>query len=143
MLDGHVQMTLKAFYGEDVLVREVVAAQPEIARAEARLRGRPEVETRPARIALGERVAAAVAERREADERTLLDRIAPVVAEMRVEPPTNERVAVHAQLLVRRERREALDAVVRELADEQADRMALRYVGPIAPYSFADLALEA
>jgi hypothetical protein len=142
-LDGHVQMTLKAFYAEDVLIREVVAEQPEIARAEARLRGRSEAETRPARIAIGEMVAAGVARRREADERALLARVRPSVTDVAVEEPANERIALHAQLLVHRDRRQALDDVVRELAAEQADRLALRYVGPIAPYSFADLALEA
>ena len=36
-----------------------------------------------------------------------------------------------------------LDALVNTISEEQADRMALRYVGPIPPYSFADVALEA
>jgi hypothetical protein len=142
-LEGHVQMSVKAYYGEDVLVREVVRDQPEIARAEAALRGRPEAATRGARIALGEMVSAGVTRHREAEERRLAERLASVVAEVRVDPPASDRMALNAQLLVRRDRRAALDKLVEELARENEGRLGLRYVGPIAPYSFADVALEA
>jgi hypothetical protein len=142
-LDGHVQMTLKAFYAEDVLLREVIRAHPEIARAQAAIRGRPQEATRNERIAIGEMVAAGVARQREADERRLVERVAGVAARVLVEPPANDRTALNAQLLVHRDRRAALDALVGELVEANAGRLALRYVGPIAPYSFADVELEA
>jgi hypothetical protein len=142
-LEGHVQMTLRGYYLDDVLVREVVRADPAIARAHARLRGQPEVRTQGERIAIGQAVAAAAARRREADEHALLERVAPVVAEVRAEEPANERVAVNLQLLVHRDRRAELDALVGKISEEQSERMAFRYVGPIPPYSFADVALEA
>ena len=142
VLDGHVQMSLKAYYAEDVLVREAVAANPELARRSAALRGRPDAETHRERLWIGETVARAVGERRERDRQALLERISPVVAAVDEEPPANERMALNAQLLVRRDARERLDAVVRELSDAQADRLAFRYVGPLPPYSFADVALD-
>jgi hypothetical protein len=40
------------------------------------------------------------------------------------------------------ERRPQLDAAVQRLSREHGDRFAIRYVGPLAPYSFADLELE-
>src|SRR5215210_8684629 len=109
-----VQMSLKAYYAEDVLLREVVAAHPDIARDAAAVRDRPEAETRGIKIALGERIAGAVAQRREADAQRLVERVAAVVDDVRVEPPANERMALNAQVLVRRDRREPLDALVRE-----------------------------
>jgi hypothetical protein len=138
-----VQMSLKAFYAEEVLLREVVAAHPDIARRAAEIRDRPEAETRGIKLALGERIADAVGARRDADQQRLVERIAAVVDDVRVEPPANERVALNVQALVRKDRREPLDALVRELVEQEQDRLAFRYVGPLAPYSFADLALDA
>jgi hypothetical protein len=59
------------------------------------------------------------------------------------DPPASERQAASLQLLVAERDRPRLDAAVDRLAREQGDRLSLRYVGPLPPYSFSDLALEA
>jgi hypothetical protein len=140
-LDGHVQMTVKAFYAEDALLREALAAQPELIRESAALAQRPERATRSARVLLGEMVAKAVEAQREQVEGALIDRLLPLAADVRVDPPTSERVALNAQLLVRRDRRAALDDEIRQLGDGLAGVLVFRYVGPLAPFSFADLSL--
>ena len=136
-LDGCVQMTLKGIYEEDVVLREVLQAHPELQRSSQR------GQSRAAMIALGERVAAAVEQSRAADEQ----RIAAIVDEhaerVVVEAPGHERVAVRLQILVRRDRRDDLDAAVLGLRVEQEGRMSIKYTGPIAPYSFSDFSLEA
>src|SRR5215211_7959562 len=142
-MHGRVQMSLKAFYAGDVLLREVTVVHPEIAERAAEVRDLPDAVARGAKIALGERIAAAVAQRRDADAQRVLDRLAPVVDDVRVESPANERVALNVQVLVSRERRDRLDAVVDGLTEEESGRLAIRYVGPLPPYSFADLSLDA
>jgi hypothetical protein len=135
-------MTVKAFYAGDALLREVMASRPDIARRAAEMNDRPDAEARGVKIWLGEVIADAVAQRRQTDEQRLLEQIAPVVDDVRVEPPANERTALNAQVLVARDRREALDAVVRRLTTEESGRLAFRYVGPLAPFSFADMSLQ-
>lgn len=141
-LDGHVQMTVRAFYAEDSLLRDVLAAQPELARESAALAQRPEAEVRTARVRLGEMVGKAVEARRAEVESALLNRLSSLAADVLVDPPTSERVALNAQLLVHRDRRVALDNEIHALGDALAGVLAFRYVGPLAPFSFADLSLE-
>jgi hypothetical protein len=141
-LDGHVQMMVKAFYAEDALLRDVLAAHPDLAQESAALAQRPEAETHSARLRLGELVADAVEARRAEVESVLLERLAPVGADILVEPASSERVALNAQVLVHRDRRAALDEVIRELGTALAGVVAFRYVGPLPPYSFADLSLD-
>jgi hypothetical protein len=142
-LDGHVQMTVRAFYAEDALLREVVEADPEIMRRSAAIQGLSELESRQERIELGELIAEGVAARREEDEQALLDGLSPFATEIRVDAPGSERVALNAQLLVRRDRRSALDGAVGVLGAALQGHLALRYIGPLPPYSFTDLSLEA
>ncbi|MDQ1514299.1 MAG: hypothetical protein QOE80_129 [Actinomycetota bacterium] len=142
-VDGRVQMSVRALYAEDALLRGAIDSDPEIARLSAAVQGRSEIESRPERIALGERVAAAVEARRRQDEQVLLDVLQPLVSDLRVEPGESERVAFNAQLLIRRDRRAALDEAVGELGRALQGYLALRYVGPLPPYSFSQLALEA
>jgi hypothetical protein len=104
-LDGHVQMTVRAFYAEEALVREMLESEPEIVRRSAAIQGLSELESRQERIELGRLVAERVTARREQDEQVLLDRLSSFAAEVRVDPPGSERVALNAHLLVRRDRR--------------------------------------
>jgi hypothetical protein len=142
-LDGHVQMTLRAFYAEDGLLREVAENDPEIVGRTAAIQGLSELESRQQRIELGELIAQRVTARRERDGQALLDALSPIATEVRVDPPGSERVALDAQLLVRRDRRSTLDTAVAVLGAALEGQLALRYLGPLPPYSFADLSLEA
>jgi Gas vesicle synthesis protein GvpL/GvpF len=141
-LDGHVQMSVRALYAEDALLQAAIGNDEEIARRSAAIAGMDEVESRPERIALGELVAKAVEERRARDEEILLERLRPLARDVRVSEPGSERVALEAQLLVPRERRPALDAAISELGPALEGYLALRYVGPLPPYSFSELELE-
>jgi hypothetical protein len=141
-LDGYVQMTVKAFYADDALLRDVLSAHPELARESAALAGRPEAEVHAARVAIGEQLAKAVEARRTEVESALLSRLSPLAADVRVDPPSSDRGALNAQLLVHRDRRAALDEEVRQLGEALEGMLAFRYVGPLPPFSFADLSLE-
>jgi hypothetical protein len=80
--------------------------------------------------------------RRAEVESALMDKLSPLAADVRLDPPTSERVAFNAQLLIHRDRRAALDDEIRELGETLSGILAFRYIGPLAPFSFADLALE-
>ena len=142
-LDGCVQMSVKAFYGADALLRHALRAHPELKRRAQDLERQPPERTVGERVALGQEVARAVEEQRWQDEQRLVEGLTPLVRELRAEPVDGERMAANLQLLVERDRRGPLDAAVARLAEANADRFAIRYVGPLAPYSFADLSLEA
>ena len=141
-LDGHVQMTIRAFYAEDALLRHVMETNQEIANRTAALQGLPELATRAERMALGEAVAAASNARRGRDEQALIDRLTQFASDVRVDPPGGDRVALNAQLLVPRERRLALDDAVHELGTALEGYLTLRYLGPLPPYSFSELSLD-
>jgi hypothetical protein len=140
---GQVQMTVRALYAEGALLRGAIEADPEIAHLSAGVQGRPDIESRPERIALGERVAAAVDARRGQDEQGLLDHLRPLATDLVVDPVASERVALQAHLLIPRDRRAALDEAVGRLGRALEGYLALRYIGPLPPYSFSELSLEA
>lgn len=137
-----VQMSVKAFYAEDALLRAVVEQHPELKRRSDALNAQPLERTQADRIALGQEIARAVEERRASDQEALLPRLTAAAVDARVEPPAGDRQLLNVQLLVDRERRHELDEAVRALQAEHAPRIAFRYVGPLAPYSFTDMVLE-
>ena len=56
----------------------------------------------------------------------------------RREPPTTPEGAVNAAFLVERSRVDEFSQAVAGLETEVKDRMQLRYVGPMPPYSFME-----
>ncbi|WP_028057555.1 GvpL/GvpF family gas vesicle protein [Candidatus Solirubrobacter pratensis] len=141
-LDGRQQMTVKAYYVNEGLLREVLRRNPELKRRSDALEREPPAASHQQRIDLGREVAAAVEEQRALDERVLVEPLGEAAEAIRVEPPVSEKQAVTVQLLVDAQRRSRLDAAVQRLSAEHADRLAFRYVGPLPPYSFCDLILD-
>jgi hypothetical protein len=142
-LDGHVQMTVRGFYAEEALLSEAAQSDPEIVRRTAAIQGLSEIESRDERIELGRLIAERVEALRRHDEQLLVEQLSPFATEVRVDPPTSDRVALNAHFLVRRDRRVALDEAVGVLSAALEGYIALRYIGPLPPYSFTDLSLEA
>lgn len=142
-LEGKVELTVRATYEEDALMREVVSEDPDVQRLRASLRGAPEDATYYQRIELGELVAGAVERKRERDANGILDALAPLALDVRVAQPAHERVGLSASFLVDRDRIKDFDGAMESVAATEADRMRFKYVGPLPPYSFVELAAVA
>jgi hypothetical protein len=134
-LAGRVQLSVKGDYDEEPLLRSVVRASPEIAALRERLRGLPEAAGHYERIRLGELVAGAVARQREADSEFVLERLRPLSVAASVEPAQG---SMHVAFLVAREDVAAFDAHLGPVAEALAERMQVRCVGPLPPYSFVE-----
>jgi hypothetical protein len=142
-LAGKVELRLRATYEQDRLMREVAAANPEIARLSTALRGTPADATYYERIRLGELVAGAVAERRDHDAQTILAALSPLALAVRVADAEHDRVALSASFLVERNRMAEFDAAVDRVGEAHAGRLRFKYTGPLPPHSFVALGAEA
>jgi hypothetical protein len=138
-LANMVEVHIRAMYERDQLLREVVYGNPEIARLRKSLRGQPEDATYYAQIRLGELVAEGVRRAQETDSRQLMDELAPLAAAVEIGEPDHERVALSASFLLERGRLEQFDAKVDRVAAAQAQRLRLKYTGPLPPQSFVTL----
>jgi hypothetical protein len=135
-LAGKVQLTVKGFYEEDALMAGIVERSPAIARLREHVRAVPEAAAYYKRIELGQRVAAEVERARERDANDILERLSPLALDARLEPPSTADGAFNAAFLVEESRVDEFSRAVSGLGRELAGRIRLRYVGPIAPYSF-------
>jgi hypothetical protein len=134
-LDGTVQMNVKAVYDEDALLREIVAADPQIARLRARTRESGNAGYYE-RLQLGEVVAARVAERREHDAARLVEELAAAAIDALVEEPENG-AALKASFLVRRNQLDRFDAALEAVSKKEQPLLLFEAIGPLPPTAFA------
>jgi hypothetical protein len=142
-LSGRVQLSVKGDYDEERLLRDVVNSSPDVAALRERLRDLPEAAGYYDRIRLGEIVAAEIDRRREGDRELALDRLAPLAVSARSEELSRAEGAFNLAFLVEADRVEQFSAGVRKLGAELGERVRIRYVGPLPPYSFAEAELSA
>jgi hypothetical protein len=134
-----IELRVRATYDEDIILREIVTEQPELARRQRKLRTAPADAAYYGRIALGEAVAHAMERKRHLDAIALLDALAPLALASEVGEPGHERVVVNASFLVRKQQIDRFDQAVDGLGRAHADRMRFTYTGPLPPHSFVNL----
>jgi hypothetical protein len=142
-LSGRVQLSLKADYEQEELLRAVVAESPHVAALRERLKRLPEEAGYYDRIRLGELVSAEIDRVRQEDRARALDRLEPLAVSAREEDVSGVEGAFNLAFLVDRDRLGPFSAAVRGFAEEAGERLRIRYVGPLPPYSFAEAELTA
>lgn len=140
--EPYVEVDVRALCPEEALLRAAVDERPAIAELRASLEGRPPEATYYERIRLGELVAQAVAERREAVAALVAARLEPLAAASELGEPLHEQMLASVAFLVARERLQDFDAAVDRLAEELGPDVRLSYLGPLAPHNFVDLGGE-
>jgi hypothetical protein len=131
-LSGLVQVTVKAVRDDDDAVRTVLAENPSLRRYASRMSGSVAMSDR---IALGERMAAAVAAMSERDVEQMTARLVPPARRGLTEDAVAPTVLSLA-LLVEPEALPHLDEAVASLVDDYGHRYQFDYAGPMPPYSF-------
>jgi len=114
-----------------------------IAQVRAAAAAAPAADAEALRIVLGQTVQTLLEERRAALKDRLLPRLREVGREVHVNPGMDDTMILNLALLVDAEGRARLDALLPELDAELEGSLDFRCVGPLPPYTFATLDVEA
>ncbi|HWE10338.1 MAG TPA: GvpL/GvpF family gas vesicle protein [Solirubrobacteraceae bacterium] len=131
-----VQLTLKVTYREDVILREIVDSNPEIAQLREQTLGTDEIATRDSRVRLGELISLTLGNWRQREALAILDRLNPLAVVSRVEALESEFMVLNAPFLVQRPRTEEFEDAAGAIADERVDRMSMALHGPMPAFDF-------
>ena len=142
-LAGQVQLGVKGEYDEDALLREVVREAPAVKALRERVNTLPEAAGYYDRIRLGELVSAEVQRRRAQDAGLALERLGAHARATKTNEPKTASGAFDLAFLVERDGIDPFSAAVRELSEALGERVDIRYVGPLPPYSFVDEEISA
>lgn len=135
-LEGRTEFVVQGRYVEDVILREVLAEEPDAAQLNDEIKDMDADATREQRMQLGEIISNAIEAKRQADTEALGNALSGQVANSVLRPPSSELDAVYAAFLVQTDKADALRQAVDRLADEWQGRIELRLLGPLAAYDF-------
>ncbi|HEX3975231.1 MAG TPA: GvpL/GvpF family gas vesicle protein [Solirubrobacteraceae bacterium] len=133
-MNGLIQLNVKGRYDEESLLRGILREAPAL----ARLRERAQRSGAMAdQVALGQQVERAIEQRRAQDTATVrgaLEDLAVAARDEQVRHPD----AFNLAFLVARKSTDAFSQRVGRVRDQLEERIEIRYVGPVPPFSFAE-----
>lgn len=138
--EPYVELDVRVLCPEDALLRSVLSTRRDIAELRAALGDRPADATYYERIRLGELVAQAVADRRQAIHERTVAALEPLAAATETGEPLHEQMLANVAFLVRRDELTKFDDAVDRLGDDLGEAVRISYMGPLAPHHFVDLA---
>jgi Gas vesicle synthesis protein GvpL/GvpF len=115
-----------------------VRQSPAVATLRERVQGLSEDAGYRDRIRLGDLVAAEVARQREQDEALALARLEPLAVAARAEQISDLNAAFNLAFLVENDGMDPFGEAVERLQEELGERVTMRCIGPLPPYSFAE-----
>jgi gas vesicle protein GvpL/GvpF len=128
-LDGLAEVTVRAVYREDEILRALLREQPKLAR----------LRETSSPVQLGEAVARAFAGRRDADAAAIVSALRPHVRATAVDDLRTELDVFRGAFLVEKKRLGRVDAALEKLARAQAATTAYKLTGPLPPHHFVRL----
>jgi len=134
-LDGAVELTVRATYREEAVLREIIADQPSLARGAGGAASYSE------RIELGRRIARAVQAKRARDQDWLAQQLSALAREVILRPAPSDMTVLEASLLVDRNQLKRFDAAAAHVCAQLGTLIQWDCVGPLPPYSFATIRL--
>jgi hypothetical protein len=139
-LHGRAELALKVLWDRDAVLREILTQNDEIRALRDAIRTRPEDETYDERVELGRLTSEALEQRRNDEVERILARLRPKAVAVDVKPGS-ETMVLNAAFLVDQRALEGFDEEVSTVSREMSDRLTFRYLGPLPPYSFVNIAV--
>jgi hypothetical protein len=128
-LERVVELSVRAYYVEDAVLRAIVRDDPRISRLRT---------GRAPDVALGEAVHRALSAKRSAEGAAIERTLVRLADDAVIDPPRTEYELFRGAFLVRRNKIGAFDKAMDDLARSREGSVVFKYVGPLPPHSFVD-----
>src|SRR5262245_15735079 len=136
-LKERVELRVTAHHRPEEVLAEAVVQNPSIAKRREATRGA--TGAHPALIELGELVTGDLQRRVATDAHRLLGRLGPLLERYELDREPIEYQVLRGSFLVRRKREGAFEKALQTFAEENANRMDVKLIGPLPPHSFVEL----
>ena len=140
---GCVELELKVFWDQERLFAEIAQENAEVRSLRDALPLLPDDQAAGARLTLGQLTEAEIELKSAWEADGLLDILEQHAVDVVMSPNLSDTMLLNAAFLVERSREKDFDSAVFGLGEAQKGRLTFNYVGPLPPYSFINMVLQA
>ncbi|MBS2014921.1 MAG: GvpL/GvpF family gas vesicle protein [Deltaproteobacteria bacterium] len=139
-MEDKLEFGLKVLWDRDLIIKELESDNEDIRRLKGEITSQ-KGSTYFARMQYGRLVDAALQQRSEKYVQDIFEALRPVSVASRANKPIGDRMIMNAAFLVRRDKEEDFDAVVKRIGATH-DKLTFKYTGPWPPYNFVNIRLK-
>ncbi|NQU67388.1 MAG: GvpL/GvpF family gas vesicle protein [Candidatus Marinimicrobia bacterium] len=140
-MDGKKELGLKILAHEAAIYESIIEKYDDIRSLKEKLMNLPADKTHYQRMKIGEMVAEALEQEREAYRNNILSELNPHAVDVKVNDNYGEMMILNAAFLIKNTSEPAFDKAVNNLDEKYGHLMTFKYVGTLPPYNFVNLTI--
>jgi len=142
-MDNKVELGLKVFWQNmDNVFKEIASTHKEIKSLKEKLTGNSTSLSLDEKVDLGRKAKEALEEKREAQGEETLDGLRSKCIDLRKNKIAGDNMVLNCAFLVDKAHEREFDDLTEDLSQKYTDRLKFKYVGPVAPFNFAELVIK-
>ncbi|MEW6685001.1 MAG: GvpL/GvpF family gas vesicle protein [Candidatus Edwardsbacteria bacterium] len=142
-MDNKIELGLKVFWQDmENIFKEIRESHKEIKSLKERLTGESTALSLDEKVEVGKKVKEALGEKREAQSEDILDVLRPKCVDLRKNKIAGDNMILNCAFLVDKAHEREFDDYIEDLSQRYKDRLKFKYIGPVAPFNFAELVIK-
>ena len=142
-MDNKVELGLKLFWQDmESIFKEIGSTHKEIKSLKQKLIKKSTSPSLDEKVDLGKKVKEALERKREDETEEILDILRPKCINLRKNKIMTDAMVLNCAFLIDRTREREFDDIIEDLSQKYKNRLKFKYVGPIAPFNFAELVIK-
>ena len=142
-MDNKAELGLKVFWQDmEGVFKEIGGTHREIKSLKEKLAKNSASLSLEGKVDLGKKVKAALEEKKENEGEEILDVLRPKCVNLRSNKVMGDNMILNGAFLVDKAHEREFDGLIEDLNLKYKDRLKFKYVGPVAPYNFAELVIK-
>lgn len=142
-MDNKVELGLKVFWQDMKSVfKEIGSTHKEIKNLKERLTKDSTSSSLDEKVDLGKKVKEVLEKKREAEAEEIIDVLRPKCTGLHNNKILGDNMILNCVFLVDKAHEREFDDLIEELSQRYKERLKFKYVGPVAPFNFAELVIK-
>jgi len=142
-MDNKVELGLKVFWQDmENIFKEIGSTHKEIKSFKENLIKKSTSISLDKKVDLGKKVKEALEKKREDEAEEILDVLSPKCVSLRSNKIVGDNMILNCAFLVDKAHEREFDDIIEDLTQKYKDRLKFKYVGPVAPFNFAELVIK-
>ena len=139
---GKAEFIVQVFCNEKKTLEKIVGESVEIQKLKKEVESRGNILGFPTKMKLGKRIFEAVESRRKEYAEDIFSNLAPYFPNFSAGKLLDKEMLMNFSFLIDKTEESALEFSLNQLAEKYKDELKFKYIGPMAPYSFAAINLS-
>jgi len=136
------ELSIKAMFKENIIYKDILEKYEGIKTLKGKIAALSPEKSHFQRMEIGRKVEEALQKERQIVRDDIIDTLSPLAAEVKTNDTYGEMMIVNAAFFVEGQKEADFDQQVKQLDDKYSEKVIFKYVGPLPPFNFVNIAIN-